>query len=351
MIFMKINIKVNNKMSSVIICKEHIDIRGEIDRMKSDKTVVITDDSLRKKFKGLIDFAPVCELDHTREKSFDELKKIFIFFEKNNLTRNSCVVSFGGGKISDITGLAASLWKRGIRWISVPTTFLAQIDASVGGKTAVDFNNTKNVIGSFYLPELVLIDTDFVIEQNETFFEAMGELYKYIFISPTKTSNRLKELLPYVLKKDRKAVKKTVELCLRYKASIVEKDMLDTNGIRKILNFGHTAAHPIEVIYKISHGDAVIYGLIYALILSVNTKLLSHKGFDRFISLFKNYRPTIKLVKNDFPVFIETLKKDKKNRGCNNYFLLINDKRKITGKANIPVSIIKKSWEELCKKY
>lgn len=348
---MKIKIKFNRISSSLIICKEHIDICGEVAKLGSDKTVVITDDRLGKKFKKLIDFAPICEIEHMRGKSLDELKKIFNFFEKNNITRRSAVVSFGGGKISDITGLAASLWKRGIVWVSVPTTFLAQIDASVGGKTAIDFNNTKNVIGSFYLPKLVLIDTDFIMNQNETFFEAMGELYKYIFISDTKTSSRLKKLLPYVLKKDRKAVKETVELCLKYKASVVRKDMIDINGIREVLNFGHTAAHPIEVIYDTSHGDAVVYGLIYALILSRNVGMLSDKKFDDFISLFKEYRPEIKLIKNDFSVFIKTLKRDKKNRGCANYFLLIDDNRKIKGKENIPISIIKKSWEELCKKY
>ncbi|MDR0909980.1 MAG: 3-dehydroquinate synthase, partial [Spirochaetaceae bacterium] len=202
-------------------------------------------------------------------KNIESLKMIFERCAAMRLSRKSFIIALGGGVVGDIAGLAASLWMRGIPYIQIPTTLLAQVDSSVGGKTAVDLDAGKNLVGTFWQPSLVLIDTDTLTTLTEREFQAgMGEVCKY----GAACSSRLFRVLEKSSRKDASfASKQTrrdwighlIYACCQIKAGIVANDEKDENGVRAILNFGHTFGHAIEKKYNFSafkHGEAVAAG-------------------------------------------------------------------------------------------
>ncbi|MEW6012408.1 MAG: 3-dehydroquinate synthase family protein [Elusimicrobiota bacterium] len=346
---MEISINIKKSIKSKIIVSEKIDFKNEIGKFKYDRAVIVTDKKIFKVFKDKINIAPSIAINSDRTKEFDEIKEIIKFFIKNKMTRNSLAIAVGGGKISDITGFASSIYLRGIRWISIPTTLLAQIDASIGGKTAIDFE-AKNIIGSFHNPFAILIDPSLVISRKENLNEAMGEIIKYAIIADKNTSKNLQKLTP-LIKKDFNALKKAIILCVKLKSKMVSKDPFDEKGIREKLNFGHTAAHAIETIYKIPHGNAVSLGIKFAVKLSRELNLINLDNYRKLSEIIKYDGFKTKLNKKDFEYFLKLVSKDKKNKGFSNYFLLINDKMELKGFKNIKEKIIWKIWEELCEEY
>lgn len=180
--------------------------------------------------------------------------KILNFFAENGLSRTDAVVALGGGVVGDMAGFASATYLRGIKYVQIPTTLLAQIDSSVGGKTAVDLDAGKNLVGAFCQPKLVICDTAVLKTlPEEIFLDGMGETAKYALLD--KAVFDLLSLNEYPLDK-------LVYLCVDYKRKIVEQDEFE-GGIRKLLNLGHTVAHGIEKLseYKIPHGKAVAMGL------------------------------------------------------------------------------------------
>lgn len=210
--------------------------------------------------------------------------------------RNSVLVNIGGGLITDIGGFAASCFKRGIRCINIPSTLLAQVDASVGGKTGINFNDLKNEIGTFAIPEEVIIDNIFLATLPERqVLSGFAEILKHALLAD---EDHLAEAMQIDLSKVAdedffELIKKSVAV----KAAIVQSDPRE-KGLRKALNFGHTVGHAIESIairknLEIYHGDAVAYGMIAELYLSV--KLL---GFDE-----KHYEAVRKFIRGKYPVY------------------------------------------------
>lgn len=210
--------------------------------------------------------------------------------------RNSVLVNIGGGLITDIGGFAASCFKRGIRCINIPSTLLAQVDASVGGKTGINFNDLKNEIGTFTIPEEVIIDNIFLATLPERqVLSGFAEMLKHALLAD---EDHLAEAMQVDLSKVAdedffELIKKSVAV----KAAIVQSDPRE-KGLRKALNFGHTVGHAIESIairknLEIYHGDAVAYGMIAELYLSV--KLL---GFDE-----KHYEAVRKFIRGKYPVY------------------------------------------------
>lgn len=181
------------------------------------------------------------------------------FLAENSFDRGDAIVAFGGGVVGDLAGFAASAYMRGIRFVQVPTTLLAAVDSSVGGKTAVDLDGGKNLCGCFWQPEAVLCDPDMTDTlPPEVFADGMGEVIKYVFLS--------EKLSPDMLLGDiHENLEDIITACVEIKRDIVNADERDT-GCRALLNLGHTAAHAIEKLseYKISHGAAVAQGLVIA---------------------------------------------------------------------------------------
>lgn len=183
--------------------------------------------------------------------------KLLNFLAENRLTRSDCLIALGGGVVGDLTGFAAATYLRGIAYIQVPTTLLAMVDSSVGGKTAIDLPAGKNLAGAFYQPSLVLCDTDTLntLPKN-VFSDGCAEVIKYAVLFDKTLFSQLEE---QGLRFHREEV---ISKCIQWKRDIVTQDEYDT-GLRQLLNFGHTIGHAIEKEsnYSISHGSAVAIGM------------------------------------------------------------------------------------------
>ncbi len=196
--------------------------------------------------------------------------------------RNTLLISFGGGAVSDHVGFIASIFKRGIRYINIPTTLVGMIDASIGGKTAININNIKNQVGTFYHPSKIFIDSNFLDRMPIAILnDGLGEMFKYAILSGNKMIDSFKM---YLKTKDIGMLNSMVHDCCNIKASIVDQDEKDQD-IRKILNLGHTFGHAIESESKnkISHGVAVINGILMAAFLSWKMNYLEDSEF-RYIT-------------------------------------------------------------------
>lgn len=249
-------------------------------------------------------------------KSEKYLKNIYSFLLKNGFGRDSSIISIGGGVTGDIAAYTASTYMRGINLVQIPTTLLGMVDSSVGGKTGINFKKRKNLIGTFYQPNLVLIDTDFLATLPEReFTSAFGELIKYGIIAKNDFLSLLRKNLNEITSLDNKILIKVIKECVLIKASIVSQDELELTGVRKLLNFGHTFAHAFESCagFELRHGEAVIKGIICSLYLSHMLGLLNRKELKRLLILPCNIKiaKLPKRVTND--QILNAMKADKKN--------------------------------------
>ena len=202
-----------------------------------------------------------------RSKSISSFKKIIDKLFELRFDRSDVLIAFGGGVVGDITGFSASTFLRGIKYIQIPTTLLAQVDSSVGGKTAINVPQGKNLVGAFYNPSLVLISTEFLNTLPESEYKSgLGEVIKYAFIGNKKLKNIIEKNPEKIIKRESSILQTIIEESIKTKSKIVTKDEKES-GIRAILNFGHTFGHAIEAKnnYKnITHGAAITLGMIIA---------------------------------------------------------------------------------------
>lgn len=211
-------------------------------------------------------------------KSFENLPAIYHAMLKAKISRSDLLIALGGGVIGDLAGFAAASYLRGIQFVQIPTSLLAQVDSSVGGKVAVDLPEGKNLVGAFYQPKLVLIDPTVLNTLPEHFIhDGMGEVIKYGCIKDKNLFDTLKSHTSFEdLKSD---LTNIIARCIDIKRIVVEHDQFDT-GERMLLNFGHTLGHTIEQYYhyeRESHGEAVAIGM-YQLCLAAEAKRLTKKG-------------------------------------------------------------------------
>ncbi len=249
------------------------------------------------------------------EKNLETVGKSVEFLSDNGIGRDSSIIAFGGGVIGDITGFVASSYMRGIKFLQVPTTLLAQVDSSVGGKTGVNINTGKNLIGSFYQPSAVIADTRYLNSlEPSRLSEGLAEAIKYGLIRDevffkwlSKNTNRILALEPEVMTH-------LIERCCQIKAEIVSEDERE-GSIRAILNYGHTFGHAIESLTHYSvytHGEAVSIGMVMAASMAERMGMLSQDDKTDITSLLESVNlPTKKpdLNNNDF---LESMKRDKK---------------------------------------
>lgn len=279
-------------------------------------------------------------------KSSSQLNDIYSALIENGFGRETLIISIGGGITGDIAGFAASTYNRGVQIIHVPTTLLAMVDSSIGGKTGINFDSTKNIIGTFYQPEFILIDTDFLKTlPEEEFICGLGEIIKYSFLTGGDFLKKIKRSLSRSLKLDTKLLLNSFETCIKFKAGIVEKDERETHGLRKILNLGHTFAHAIEVErgYTLKHGQAVILGLTCSLYLSRKLGIINEKLLREYLSLLLKTKDRINL--NFFyPMKIyEIMKRDKKSVNDKIKFVLIVEAGNILVDVEAPANMVLES--------
>ena len=259
------------------------------------------------------------------QKTTNEILEIML---NKNFSREDILISVGGGITGDIAGYAASLFKRGLKFINIPTTLLAQVDSSIGGKTGVNTRQGKNLIGSFYQPKLVISDIDFLktLPKREIIC-GYGEILKHSLISNKKFFLFLDKNFKNILKFKSPYIEKTIYESCKIKKNVVERDEKEKD-VRKILNFGHTFAHAYEASLnfskKLNHGEAVILGMNTALKFSKSNNFLSLNEFKIITNHIKNFGLPNNIKKYFF------------SKDTNKIIsFMINDKKNNTNKINL----------------
>ncbi len=249
-------------------------------------------------------------LPHGEEhKSIDTVLSVLTYLKEHGFDRDDLVVALGGGVTGDMAAFAASVYMRGIDFVNVPTTLLSQVDSSVGGKTGVDFLGSKNIIGSFYQPILVVCDTDYLKTlPDDIFSDGCAEVIKYSMIGDAP-------LLALIGDGIRKNIDEVVYKCVSDKNDIVSRDEFD-RGERVLLNFGHTVGHAVESLsgYTLSHGKAVAIGMSVMTRACANAGICSFELFDELTGLLRaNGLPTeTEMTASEL---ICAIKNDKKKSG------------------------------------
>ena len=254
-------------------------------------------------------------------KNLKNVNKILDILLKKNFSREDCLISIGGGITGDISAFAASLFKRGLKFVNIPTTLLSQVDSSIGGKTGVNTKYGKNLIGSFYQPNLVISDIQFLKTlPNREVICGYGEILKHSLIANKNFFNFLNKNSKKIINLKSPFIEKAIFESCKIKKNIVEKDEKEKN-LRKILNFGHTFAHAYEASLgyskKLNHGEAVILGMKTALSFSLKNNLLKKDEYY----LINNHITNSKLSSNikkffktqDLKKIMSFMLKDKKN--------------------------------------
>ena len=316
----------------VIISKNALTKSNLAPQIKSSKNIlIVTDSGIPKKYIkelktkiGNNKNIYIYELPQGEtSKSANEYLNLLEKLAKLKFDRSDLMIALGGGMVGDITGFTASSYLRGIDFIQIPTSLLAQVDSSVGGKTAINIERGKNLVGAFYNPKLVLISTSFLETlSNNQFRSGLGEIVKYSLLGNKKIRSILENNSKEIQKKDPIVMENLISESIKTKAKIVTKDEKE-NGIRAILNLGHTFGHAIEAFKKykgITHGQAVIYGIQIIARISYLEGLIDQ-------SKYKDLDNTIHSLEldTDFQKFkYQDLKK-----------FIMNDKKVTGGKLNL----------------
>tara|TARA_Y100000741_G_scaffold356148_1_gene332438 strand:- start:210 stop:1316 length:1107 start_codon:yes stop_codon:yes gene_type:complete len=256
-----------------------------------------------------------------KNKNIHHISKVLQILLSKNFSRQDCLITIGGGITGDVGGFAASLYKRGLNFVNIPTTLLSQVDSSIGGKTGINTKEGKNLLGSFYQPKMVISDIDFLksLPKREIIC-GYGEILKHSLILNKEFFEYLKTNFTKILNLKSPFIEKAIYESCKIKKSVVQKDEKE-KGIRKILNFGHTFAHAFEATLgyskKLNHGEAVILGIVAALKFSLNKKLITSKDYNKILkhiidarlpANIKNY-----FSKKDLNKILKFMSIDKKN--------------------------------------
>ncbi|MEK9650048.1 MAG: 3-dehydroquinate synthase, partial [Gammaproteobacteria bacterium] len=226
-----------------------------------------------------------------KSKSFVNFQKIHNFLSKNTFLRTDGVVACGGGVVGDLSGFVASTYMRGISYFQVPTSLLAQVDSSVGGKTAINLPSGKNLVGAFYNPKGVFIDTDFLDSLGEREYKSgLAEIIKHALIDDKNFAKYLLKYSKLILARDSSHLKKIITQSLKIKAKIVSIDEKE-QGVRAFLNFGHTVGHALEHFFgsQLMHGEAIAYGMAYESKMSLKTLKLRKNDYKLINDILQSY--------------------------------------------------------------
>lgn len=290
------------------------------------QAILITDTNVQKLYgqeikSGLKNFADTFDtialLPGESSKRLKSIDEIITKMLEIGLEREALVLAFGGGVIGDIAGFAASVYKRGVPYVQIPTTLLAQVDSGIGGKTGVNHVLGKNMIGTFHQPKFVWCDLRLLktLHRREIIC-GLGEVIKYGVTKDKSLFDFVEENLEQILGLDMVVLEEVVQRCSRIKAEIVAKDELE-RGLRMILNFGHTMGHALEAALnykKISHGQAVLLGMVAESKIALDTKILNREDFSRIENLVQRINMEIPTRNLEAETLLQFMRADKKIR-------------------------------------
>ena len=333
----KIDVKLKSSSYPVFVGKNILrEILKKNDWGSYSKILIITDSNVNNIYRDLIPHLFKVINNEKKlfvinagenSKSYVTLKSIYSFLISNGFGRDSFIIALGGGVVGDISGFAASSYMRGIQYCQIPTTLLAMVDSSIGGKTGINLDKTKNIVGSFYQPDFVAVDLNFLDSlPQEEWICGMGEILKYCFLSDYKFFNYLNNNFNGIWNKELAYAENLIVESVKIKSSVVSADEKE-KGLRKILNLGHTFAHGFEsaLNYKIKHGEAVVAGIGCAVILSNKLGVLDNDKLQKFSELIKKFKISLNIRKMDKDNLYNAMLKDKKNRLGKIKFILIKD--------------------------
>jgi len=327
----KLKIKIGNQKYPIIIGNNILNKLQELLKKNSinfNQCLVVADKNVPNKLISKV-LASLPKKQTTihyfnaseKNKNQKSINNILSVLLSKNFNRNDCLISVGGGITGDVSGLAASLFKRGLKFVNMPTTLLSQVDSSIGGKTGINTKYGKNLIGAFYQPSLVITDINFLLSlPRREIICGYGEILKHALIADKKFFSFLDINGSQILNLKSPLIEKAIFKSCSIKKKVVEIDEKEM-GIRKILNFGHTFAHAYEATLgyskKLNHGEAVILGIKTAAKFSLLNKILDIKDFN----LIKNHLNRLSLPRNINKFFsakslnkiLSFMKKDKKN--------------------------------------
>ncbi|HSU56340.1 MAG TPA: 3-dehydroquinate synthase [Candidatus Dormibacteraeota bacterium] len=285
-------------------------------------------------------------------KSLKSVQSCYDQLAAHRLERKSFIIALGGGVVGDLAGFVAATYLRGIPFIQVPTTLLAQVDSSVGGKVGVNLKAGKNLVGSFYQPLLVLCDLHTLTSLPEREFRAgLAEVIKYGIIHDPALFQRLERDLPKLLARDQKALSAVIARCCEIKADVVGQDETES-GLRAILNFGHTIGHALEAIShygKYLHGEAIAIGQVAAAHISASVLGLPEKDVSRITTLFHQAGlPTaVRLSPTQKQNLFAAMKLDKKVSAGEIKFVLARRIGNVEFGCKVPQSLIQSTLNRL----
>jgi 3-dehydroquinate synthase len=358
-----VSVQLGDRSYAIKIAPRLLDQLGhECARLKlGGRCAIVTDTNVGKRFakpayESLVKagFEPILITIPAGEtaKNFKCVQTCCDQLAAQRLERKSFIVALGGGVVGDLAGFVAAIYLRGIPFVQIPTTLLAQVDSSVGGKTGVNLRAGKNLVGAFYQPRLVLCDLDTLKTLPEREFRAgLAEVIKYGIIFDAKLFAQLERDLPKILQRDEKILAPIIARCCEIKAEVVSKDETES-GLRAILNFGHTIGHAIENSSgygKFLHGEAISIGQVLAAKMSQKILGLLQNEVERIENLFSRAGlPTqIKLNPAQRKKLFAAMKLDKKVSNGEIKFVLAQKIGKVVWNQRVPEKLIEQALDEL----
>jgi 3-dehydroquinate synthase len=293
---------------------------------------------------------PILFDDKESSKRLSTVEGITRDLVRSGADRHAVLVAVGGGVVGDVAGFAAASYLRGVRLVHIPTTLVAQVDSSIGGKTGVNLPEGKNLVGAFYPPKLILADPNTLDTlPHREFRSGLYEVVKYGVIADAELFRFLERRMPAVLRRDSAALAWIIPRCAAIKAHVVDKDERE-GGLRQILNFGHTIGHALEAVTGYSrflHGEAIGWGMIAATLMAVATNKLRDADAIRIIRLVASVGPLPKLGKIRAAQLRPILAGDKKARGGRVRWVLPRQIGKTEWGAEVPWPIVARAFAEL----
>ncbi len=331
----KINLQLNNIKIPILVGSNILKTINPENYVKKNDVVIITNSTIAKLYlkqtKRMFKDYNVDSLilrDGEKYKNIKTLQQIHDYLIKNKYDRSLTIVALGGGVIGDMVAFAADTFMRGVQLIHIPTTLLAQVDSSIGGKCGINHPLGKNMIGSFKHPSVILMDSAILktLPKRE-FMAGMAEVIKYGLIKNKSFFKFIDNNYSKIIQQNTDCLLRTIFTCASIKAQVVKEDELES-GIRAILNFGHTFGHAIEVYgnyERFSHGEAVALGMIMATNLSQKILNLEKKEVDKIKQLIYSIMSE-ELLKSEFQPndLVKLMSADKKKKGDSLNFILLS---------------------------
>lgn len=327
----------NNPIYDIVIKNSFEDMKDEFVRLnlQGRKICIVSDSVVAPLYldtvKNSLAEVSDCITEYVFEageknKNLNIVKSLYEFLILNKFERRDILVALGGGVVGDLTGFTAATYLRGIDFIQVPTTLLAQVDSSIGGKTGVDFDSYKNMVGAFYMPRLVYINISTLNTLDERIFNSgFGEIIKHAYIKDSEYLDYIKNNTVNIMSRQPGCLEEIIYKSCVIKGNVVEKDPTE-KGDRMLLNFGHTLGHAIEKLssFTLYHGECVVLGMICALYISKKRGSITDAEYESALRLFKdfNYPMTVSGIKVN--EVVDVSKNDKKMSAGKIRFVLLN---------------------------